>query len=227
MTARHQVWFADRGIARRRATLSATAGHAGPPRVRVVDAYSDRPLGRGTTVLSAGAVLNDRYRLEERVATGGMGQVWRATDRTLQRPVAVKVLLPALLSDEEFCARFQAEARMLAALHHPGVVRVYDYGESVSDTGERAMYLVMQYVEGEPLSRRIKDTGRLTVSETMALVAKTAQALHAAHLGGIIHRDVKPDNLLVQADGSVVLVDFGVARSSATTRLTAANTVLG
>ncbi|WP_116506114.1 serine/threonine-protein kinase [Micromonospora sp. B006] len=178
-------------------------------------------------VLSSDVVLSGRYRLEDRVATGGMGDVWRATDLVLGRPVAVKVLLPALVSDPDFIARFRSEARIMASLRHPGVVQVFDCGEDELPSGGRADYLVMEFVAGEPLSRRIEDAGCLEVAETMSIVAQVAQALHAAHGRGIVHRDVKPSNLLVQDDGTVVLVDFGVARSTNVTSITSTNAVPG
>ncbi|QGN49060.1 serine/threonine-protein kinase [Micromonospora sp. WMMD558] len=178
-------------------------------------------------MLSSEVVLSGRYRLDERVATGGMGDVWRGTDLVLGRQVAVKVLLPALVSDPDFIARFRAEARIMAALRHPGIVQVFDYGEDQLDDGSRADYLVMEFVTGEPLSRRIEAAGRLDVAETMSIVAQVAQSLHAAHKNGIVHRDVKPSNLLVQEDGNVVLVDFGVARSTNVTSITSTNAVPG
>ncbi|MGQ5261692.1 serine/threonine-protein kinase [Micromonospora sp. ZYX-F-536] len=178
-------------------------------------------------MLSSEVVLSGRYRLDERVATGGMGDVWRGTDLILGRQVAVKVLLPALVSDPDFIARFRAEARIMAALRHPGIVQVYDCGEDDLPDGGRADYLVMEFVEGEPLSKRIEASGRLDVAETMSIVAQAAQALNAAHRGGIVHRDVKPSNLLVQEDGTVVLVDFGVARSTNVTSITSTNAVPG
>ncbi|MBE1490134.1 serine/threonine-protein kinase [Plantactinospora soyae] len=177
-------------------------------------------------MLESGVVLGGRYRLEDRVATGGMGDVWRGTDVVLGRRVAVKVLLPALLADPDFIARFRAEARMLATLHHPGIVQVYDFGEDELPTG-RTDYLVMEYADGEPLSARIREAGRLSVAETLRVVAQVAHALHAAHRGGIVHRDVKPSNLLIQTDGRVRLLDFGVARSVNITSITSANAVPG
>jgi eukaryotic-like serine/threonine-protein kinase len=179
-------------------------------------------------VLTPGVLIDDRYRLDDRLATGGMGDVWRATDVSLGRPVAVKVLLPALLTDPSFGTRFRSEARMLAALHHPGVVRVYDYGEGPGPAGGPIAYLVMEYVDGEPLSNRLANGERLPSEETMDIVAQAAKALHAAHTAGIVHRDVKPSNLLLRPDGSVMLVDFGVARSTgANTNLTSTNAVVG
>ncbi|MBQ1034493.1 protein kinase [Micromonospora parva] len=178
-------------------------------------------------MLTRGVLLGDRYRLGERVATGGMGAVWRGTDVLLEREVAVKVLLPSLVADPEFTTRFRAEARMLAALRHPGVVPVHDVGQAVLDDGSQVDYLVMEYVEGEPLSARVRAVGRLDPATTMSVLAQAADALHTAHLAGIVHRDVKPGNLLVKADGTVVLVDFGIARSRHMAGLTAANMVLG
>ncbi|WP_433529280.1 protein kinase domain-containing protein [Micromonospora sp. CA-263727] len=178
-------------------------------------------------MLTSGVVLSERYRLGERVAAGGMGAVWRCTDVLLGRVVAVKVLLPGLTADPEFTARFRAEARMLAALRHPGVVAVHDVGQATLADGGHVDYLVMEYVDGEPLTARLRRVGRLDPVTTMSVVAQTAEALHAAHLAGIVHRDVKPGNLLVKPDGRVVLVDFGIARSGATAGITAAHTVLG
>ncbi|MFI6234091.1 protein kinase [Micromonospora sp. NPDC050784] len=178
-------------------------------------------------MLTRGVLLGDRYRLGERVATGGMGAVWRGTDVLLEREVAVKVLLPSLVADPEFTARFRAEARMLAALRHPGVVPVHDVGQAALDDGSQVDYLVMEYVEGEPLSARVRAVGRLDPATTMSVLAQAADALHTAHLAGLVHRDVKPGNLLVKADGRVVLVDFGIARSRDMAGLTAANMVLG
>ncbi|MEU6023799.1 serine/threonine-protein kinase [Micromonospora sp. NPDC047134] len=178
-------------------------------------------------MLSSEVVLSGRYRLDERVATGGMGDVWRGTDLILGRQVAIKVLLPSLVSDPDFIARFRAEARMMAALRHPGIVQVFDCGEDELADGGRADYLVMEFVTGQPLSKRIEAEGRLDVAETMSVVAQAAQALHAAHQRGIVHRDVKPSNLLVQEDGTVVLVDFGVARSVNVTSITSTNAVPG
>jgi serine/threonine-protein kinase len=178
-------------------------------------------------VLTRGVVLNDRYLLDDRIATGGMGEVWSASDTLLGRRVAVKVLLPALVSDTEFITRFRTEARMLAALRHPGVVAVHDYREDAVVDGGRVDYLVMEYIEGVPLSKRIRAAGRLGVAETISVLVQAAQALHVAHNANIVHRDVKPSNLLVQPDGSVVLVDFGVARAGNVTSITGTNVVLG
>jgi serine/threonine-protein kinase len=166
--------------------------------------------------------LGGRYRLDERIAGGGMGDVWRGTDEVLGRTVAVKILLPALLDEPGFAERFRGEARTMATVNHPGVVDVYDYGSD-----QQLAFLVMEYVEGDALSRTLSRVGRLTPGRTMALVAQAADALHAAHANGIVHRDVKPGNLLVRPNGTLVLTDFGIARSELVGQLTMAGAVLG
>lgn len=173
-------------------------------------------------MLSSGVLLGGRYRLDERIASGGMGDVWRGTDEVLGRTVAVKSLLPALLEEPGFAERFRGEARTMATINHPGVVDVYDYGSD-----QHIAFLVMEYVEGDALSRTLSRVGRLTPARTMALVAQAADALHAAHEKGIVHRDVKPGNLLVRPNGTLVLTDFGIARSEMVGQLTAAGSVLG
>jgi serine/threonine-protein kinase len=167
-------------------------------------------------------MLGGRYRLDERIAGGGMGDVWRGTDDVLGRTVAVKILLAALLDEPGFAERFRGEARTMATINHPGVVDVYDYG---NESG--TAFLVMEYIEGDALSRTLSRVGRLTPARTMALMAQAADALHAAHEKGIVHRDVKPGNLLVRPNGTLVLTDFGIARSAAVGQLTAAGSVLG
>ena len=174
-------------------------------------------------MISPGTMLGQRYRLEERIASGGMGDVWRCVDDVLGRTVAVKILLPSLLEEPGFTERFRGEARTMATINHPGVVDIYDYG---SDPATGA-YLVMEFVEGEALSRTLARVGRLTPGRTMALVAQAADALHAAHQTGVVHRDVKPGNLLVRPNGTLVLTDFGIARSAGAAQLTAAGSVLG
>jgi eukaryotic-like serine/threonine-protein kinase len=173
-------------------------------------------------MISPGVTLGGRYRLDERIGSGGMGDVWRGTDDVLGRTVAVKIMLPALLDEPGFAERFRGEARTMATINHPGVVDIYDYGSD----GQVA-FLVMEYVEGDPLSRTLSRVSRLTVARTMALVAQAADALQAAHDKGIVHRDVKPGNLLVRPNGTLVLTDFGIARSALVGQLTAAGAVLG
>ncbi|MGH3683119.1 MAG: serine/threonine-protein kinase, partial [Natronosporangium sp.] len=169
-----------------------------------------------------GALLADRYRLDDRVGGGGMGEVWRATDQVLERTVAVKVMRPELLEEPGFAERFLVEARTMATIRHRGVVGVHDYRSD-----EAGAFLVMEYVDGEALSRRLHRLGRLDPARTMELVAQAADALQAAHDRGVVHRDIKPGNLLVTADDQLVLTDFGIARSAASTPLTATGAVIG
>ncbi|MET8005215.1 serine/threonine-protein kinase [Nonomuraea glycinis] len=173
-------------------------------------------------MVAQGTTLAGRYRLDTRIGAGGMGEVWRGEDTVLARTVAVKVLLPGRMQDPGFLARFQAEARAMATINHPGVVDVYDYGVS-GDT----VYLVMKFVDGEPLDRLLTRLGRISPQPAMELIAQAASALQAVHDQGIVHRDVKPGNLLVQRDGTLVITDFGIARSDLANRLTDAGMVLG
>ncbi|HTJ33255.1 MAG TPA: serine/threonine-protein kinase [Dactylosporangium sp.] len=171
---------------------------------------------------SEGDLINDRYRLDARIAAGGMGEVWRATDTLLGRSVAVKLLHDDRSGEREFQTRFHHEARSMAALRHPGIAAVYDYGGDGSGA-----FIVMAFIDGVALDRRIAEEGRLDAPTTMSVVAQAARALEAAHEAGIVHRDVKPGNLIVQPDGTVVLVDFGVARYAALASVTATNDVVG
>ncbi|GIF20781.1 putative serine/threonine-protein kinase PknA [Paractinoplanes tereljensis] len=160
--------------------------------------------------------------MDDRIAAGGMGEVWRATDTVLGRDVAVKTLHAGRAGDPGFQTRFRHEARAMAVLQHPGVADVYDYGQSGPDA-----YIVMARVNGQALNERIAERGRLSAAETMSIVAQAGRALEAAHQAGIVHRDVKPGNLIIQPDGTVVLVDFGVARSAESAALTGAKEVVG
>jgi eukaryotic-like serine/threonine-protein kinase len=165
-----------------------------------------------------------RYRLEQQIAVGGMAEVWRAEDETLGRAVAVKLLHQHLIPDAASRIRFEAEARAAASLSHPGIVNVYD----VSVTEDEAA-IVMEYVPGEGLNDILNSRGTLPQDEALALAAQIADALDHAHRRGVIHRDVKPDNILVSAGGHARLVDFGIARVASDTaqRLTLAGTTLG
>ena len=169
--------------------------------------------------------LADRYRLEELIAVGGMGEVWRASDTVLGRVVAVKCLKPEYVGDPEFSERFRAEARHAAGLSHPGIASVYDYGEQTEP--DRAAWLVMELVDGEPLSTLLHRTGRLEPERALDVVGQAAMALQAAHAAGVVHRDVKPGNLLVRPDGVVKVTDFGIARATDAVPLTRTGTVVG
>ncbi|SFL64063.1 serine/threonine-protein kinase [Geodermatophilus ruber] len=173
--------------------------------------------------------LGDRYELASLIAAGGMGQVWRGTDALLARPVAVKVLRSEYTGDPTFLARFRAEAQHAAALSHPNIAAVYDYGEvtATDGSGETLAYLVMELVEGEPLSAVLQREGRLDAGATLAVLEQTAAALAEAHRVGLVHRDVKPGNILVRDDGSVKITDFGIAWSAGSVPLTKTGQVMG
>jgi len=171
-------------------------------------------------------VLGDRYELDDLIASGGMGEVWRGRDRLLGRQVAVKLLRSEYTGDPTFLARFRAEATHAAALSHPNIAAVYDYGEADAD-GEHVAFLVMELVEGEPLSTRLREDGPLSPDETLSVLRQTAVALAEAHHVGLVHRDVKPGNILVAADDQVKITDFGIAWSAGSVPLTQAGQVLG
>jgi eukaryotic-like serine/threonine-protein kinase len=173
--------------------------------------------------------LGDRYELHRLIAAGGMGQVWRGTDIALHRPVAVKVLRSEYTGDPSFLARFRAEAQHAASLSHPNIAAVFDYGEETAQdgTGETLAYLVMELVEGEPLSALVARDGPLSTGTTLSLLRQTAFGLGEAHRAGMVHRDVKPGNILVRPDGGVKITDFGIAWSARSVALTRTGQVIG
>src|SRR5215475_14304640 len=169
-----------------------------------------------------GTTLNGRYRLEARIGAGGMSTVYRAVDETLERPVAIKLMNREVATDSDQLERFRREARAVAQLSHPHIVGVIDYGEDDSRP-----YIVFEYVEGETLKERIRRNGRLPIAEAVAYAIEIARALGAAHARHIVHRDVKPQNVLVDEEGSAKITDFGIARTLDEEGLTADGRVLG
>ena len=179
-------------------------------------------------MLSPEMRLGQRYRLASRIAVGGMGEVWKAEDTVLEREVAVKALLPSLLNEPGFAKRFAAEAKTVAALSHPNIVNVHDYGEAELPSGDTTAYLVMEYVDGISLHEMISERGRIAPEELMPILASVAEALQHAHDHGVIHRDIKPGNILIRSsDNRAVLTDFGIARSGASGDLTQTGAVMG
>ncbi|MBR8742265.1 serine/threonine-protein kinase [Nocardiopsis sp. MG754419] len=169
-----------------------------------------------------GTVLSDRYRLEEQIGSGGMGTVWRATDTLLNRSVAVKLLHPAQMAEPTARERFRTEGRITAGLSHPGIAQVYDYGEE-----HGRAFLIMELVVSEPLSQVLREQGGLSPDQTLDFVCQAAKALAAAHARGVVHRDIKPGNLLVAEDGQLKLTDFGIARGDMSVTLTQTGMVMG
>ncbi|MBB6627906.1 protein kinase [Nocardioides sp. KIGAM211] len=170
-----------------------------------------------------------RYRLDSRIATGGMGEVWRGTDTVLGREVAVKLLKPEYADEPSFRSRFETEARHAASLHHPNVAGVFDFGESTATDGSDAPkpYLVMELVDGQPLSVLLRSGEPLDPVAVRELLAQAADAIGAAHAAGIVHRDVKPANLMVTPDRQVKITDFGIARAAEGLGLTETGQVMG
>jgi eukaryotic-like serine/threonine-protein kinase len=169
-----------------------------------------------------GTLISDRYRIDQKIGSGGMSSVYQAFDPTLERWVAIKLMHRDISNDPDQLERFRREARAVAQLNHPHVVTVIDAGE---DDG--APFIVFEYVEGETLKERIKRQGRLPVSEAVAYAIEIGRALECAHLHRLVHRDVKPQNVLIDADGRAKVTDFGIARSLEAHGLTAPGRVLG
>src|SRR6266700_2763207 len=174
------------------------------------------------TGITQDVTLGGRYRLVQRIASGGMGTVWRAEDTVLHRPVAVKILSDALGHDARFVERFRREAQAAAGLSHPNVAGVYDYGED-GDTP----YMVMELIAGETLAERLHREGRLPPEEAARIAFEIAMALQAAHEAGLVHRDVKPGNVMITPRGEVKVMDFGIAAAAWAAPLTATGTTIG
>jgi serine/threonine-protein kinase len=172
--------------------------------------------------LTVETLASGRYRVERTLGHGGMAAVYLAHDAELERPVAVKVLAEHLASDEAFRQRFLREARMAAKLSHPNVVHVYDQGDE-----DGQPFIVMEYVEGVTLGDELKRSGPLAPARVVDLALQICGGLEHAHASGLVHRDVKPGNLLLRADGTVKIADFGIARAAQATKLTQIGSVLG
>ena len=171
---------------------------------------------------AAGITFGGRYELSSRIAVGGMGEVWQATDSIIGRTVAIKILKDEYMGDPGFLERFRAEARHAALVNHEGIANVFDYGEE-----QGSAYIVMELVPGEPLSAIIDREGRLPANRVLGIVAQTATSLQAAHDAGLVHRDIKPGNLLITPEGRVKITDFGIARIADQVPLTATGQVMG
>ncbi|MGQ3010651.1 serine/threonine protein kinase [Microbacterium aurantiacum] len=169
-----------------------------------------------------GVTFGGRYELDSRIAIGGMGEVWEATDHVIGRTVAIKILKDEYMGDPGFLERFRAEARHAALVNHEGIASVFDYGEEAGSA-----FLVMELVPGEALSTILERDGSLSSDKTLDIVAQTSSALQAAHAAGLVHRDIKPGNLLITPDGRVKITDFGIARIADQVPLTATGQVMG
>jgi serine/threonine-protein kinase len=173
---------------------------------------------------AAGRVIAGRYRLIEPVGEGGMATLWKAMDEQLEREVAVKILRPQFGADPGFATRFRNEARSAGSLSHPGVVQVYDFGTD-PDAGDQ--YIVMQLVDGQDLATVLRERGPLAVDESVGIASAVADALDAAHRQGLIHRDVKPANIMLTPTGRALVADFGISRAIADASMTVTGTTIG
>ncbi len=169
-----------------------------------------------------GRILNNRYKLEQKIGEGGMAVVFRAEDQLLGRKIAVKILRPQFASDVDFVRRFQREAKAAASLNHPHIVNVYDIGQD----GE-FHFLVMENVEGIDLKKKLKSQGKLSVEESLEIVSQIGEALAVAHRNNIVHCDIKPHNILLTEDKGCKVTDFGIARAVSSATLTHTDSVVG
>jgi eukaryotic-like serine/threonine-protein kinase len=178
-------------------------------------------------MVAPGLLLEGRYRLDSRIATGGMGEVWRGTDLVLARGVAVKLLLPEYARDAEGAARFRAEARHAGMVSHPNIAQVFDYSEGDGDNDDTGRpYLVMELVDGPSLAGLLAD-GPLGPAYTLGVTAQVSAGLAAAHAADLVHRDIKPANLLISKDGIVKITDFGIAHAAGAAPVTRTGVVVG
>jgi len=175
-----------------------------------------------TTDPLVGALLDDRYRVEARIATGGMSTVYRGLDVRLDRPVALKVMDARYAGDHQFLARFHREARAIASLKHPGLVAIYDQGNDPAHP-----FLVMELIEGGTLRELLRERGPMPPHAAVAVLRPVLGGLGVAHRAGLVHRDIKPENVLISDDGEVKLVDFGLVRAIAEAGITSTSVILG
>ena len=173
-------------------------------------------------MITKGQKINDRYEIIKSIGEGGMANVYLAKDIILDRNVAIKILRGDLAGDEKFVRRFQREALSASSLSHPNIVEMYDVGE---DNG--TYYIVMEYVQGMTLKQLIKKKGSLSLSEAIDIMLQITDGIKAAHDSYIIHRDLKPQNILIQDNGEIKIIDFGIAMALNSTQLTQTNSVMG
>ncbi|WP_233269528.1 Stk1 family PASTA domain-containing Ser/Thr kinase [Alteribacillus sp. YIM 98480] len=169
-----------------------------------------------------GKRISERYQIQDKIGGGGMAHVYKAQDIILERSVAVKVLQPQYNTDEEFIRRFHREAQAATSLAHPNIVNIYDVGEE-----ENLYYIVMEYIEGETLKEKIQQQGPLPLEQSVGLMNEILGAIGHAHANGIVHRDIKPHNILINHNGEAKVTDFGIARAASAATITHTNSVMG
>ena len=173
-------------------------------------------------MLSSGQIVGGRYEIVKSIGEGGMANVYLANDKILERKVAIKVLRGDLSSDDKFIRRFQREALSVSNLSHQNIVEVYDVGEE-----GHQHYIVMEYIEGKTLKQLIQKRGSLTLTEVIDIMNQLTDGLAHAHEAYIIHRDIKPQNIMIEDDGLIKITDFGIAMALNSTQLTQTNSVMG
>ena len=169
-----------------------------------------------------GKLLNERYKIKKQIGSGGMALVYEAQDILLDRKVAIKMLRPEFVSDEDFINKFRHEAKAVARITHPNVVSIYDIVES-----EDSLYLVMEYIEGKDLKSLIQERGKLTIVEALDIVNQVTAGVEVAHDNNIIHCDIKPHNILLTENNQIKVTDFGIARAVSTSTMTITDTIMG
>ena len=169
-----------------------------------------------------GKILGNRYEIVEKIGGGGMALVYKAKCKLLNRYVAIKILRSEFINDEEFINKFRRESQAAASLSHPNIVNIYDVGVE-----DNIYYIVMEYIKGNTLKQLIREKGKLDANEALDIAIKIADALHHAHENHIVHRDIKPHNILVTEDGRVKVTDFGIARAATTSTVTNTSNVIG
>ena len=173
-------------------------------------------------LISKGQKINDRYKIIKSIGEGGMANVYLAHDEILDREVAVKVLRGDLAEDDKFVRRFQREAISASSLNHPNIVEVYDVGE---DNG--SYFIVMEYLDGVTLKNLVKKRGRLSLSEVIDIMTQLTDGISCAHKSMIIHRDIKPQNVMILNDGRVKITDFGISTALNSIEMTQTNSIMG
>ncbi|WDC84047.1 protein kinase [Caloramator sp. mosi_1] len=169
-----------------------------------------------------GTTLGGRYIIVEQIGEGGMAVVYKAKDQLLNRYVAVKVLKQEFTQDEDFVKKFKRESIAAASLTHPNIVSIFDVGEQ-----DNIYYIVMEYIKGQTLKEYIKSNGKIGYKRVLDIILQIAMALENAHKNGVVHRDIKPHNIVVTEEGTIKVTDFGIARASTVATVTNTNKVLG
>src|SRR5438046_4820367 len=201
---------------------SAAAGSEATAWSHPAEPTSSAVPSSGLAAIGPGSVLANRYEILQSLGEGGMGAVYKARDRELDRVVALKVIRPELANQQEVLRRFKQELILARQVTHKNVIRIFDLGEA-----EGIKFISMDYIEGQDLRSLLRQKGRLAPEEATAIIAQVCQALEAAHAEGVVHRDLKPQNIMLDSQGRATVMDFGIARSMELTGMTQTGALLG